>query len=1343
MSAIQVTINGVPDQVVTAYMTSLPILSSGLDQNANTTLNNVDVQNYPDGGNIKIGDSAMNSKVNNPLTNIAIGYNALPVVDGSTLNSDNIAIGQDSLLNVTTGGKNIGIGLSALSGLTTQTNTIGIGNNTSASVSNGIIIGNNINLTNNNSGMIKFDAITTNTVYPASNEFWFGDSSTGWVDVKAGDVFVDNLDVSGALTTGSLSLDSLQVTSDTGYIDVFVRNSGYNNTLNKIDEIQNTASFRNKYGPIAFIADVSGVLSSATDPILREKILFGYQQGTKAVEINAYGAISLDSVNSGNPLPALTSNYGTNGQVLISQGSATNAKWSSITDISGVIGLNNRNIRGITYVRDASGNLDSSSNFVYDGSGVNVVANKNSQLYGLQIQNTSTGVSASSDLTLKNSTNTAIIELKSTGYTAGTTIDSLANMLSISNPSNSININSGNKTLIGYSSNNRAFEITSTGAMSFDTSNNSGTFVSNYGTVGQVLISQGSTLPPKWGASGAGSSGIIVANPIITGISYVIDVSGNLDTNSNFIYDGSGINISASKNSKLYGLQIQNTSAGVAASSDLTLKNSTNTATLELKSTGYTAGTTIDAKSNILSLSNPSNPININSGDKTLISYSSNTKAIEIASSGAMSFDTSNNSGTFVSNYGISGQILSSQGSSSPPKWSTISDISGFITTYNKNVNGIAYVRDSSGNLDSSSNFVYDGSGITIASTKNSQLNGLTIQNTNTGNSAKTNINLLNDFSTSTLEYKSYNYTPGTTIDAKGNMLTIGNNVPTGSININAGDKTLLGYSSNTKAFEIASSGAMSFDTSNNSGTFVSNYGTSGQILSSQGSSAPPKWITNTGGGGITMANANINGIGYVKDASGNLDSNTNLTWNNGIFTTNYPNLTNSQHTFANITSNDYGSKTLGQIKLGLNYGPIGYIDFVSSVYNNLNYTVDQARKTMSIYNYDGNLLLYSGNSNKILFGYSFNNKAIEINPNGAMSFDTSGNNTTPLSFTSNYGVSGEQILISRGSNAPPRWGRITDVSGGITVFNKNIGGIPFIIDSSGNLDSSANFIYDGSGIYIKSQKFGDYYGMTIENTTTAGNASTTQIKLIGYSNSGLIDLKGSIFQQYNNRIDQTVNNLSLKSPNGDISLMPGYASINGGKILLGYNEGYKAIEINRYGALSFDSSGNNDLNLTFTSNYGVSGEQIMISRGSNAPPRWGRITDVSGGISGFPKIISIQMNNYGTTYTDSSNNLFSYNISSGLTSGKTRIITFTTGVNTSTIGSVTFYTYTLFINGTSIQSYNVKKPNTNLSQLHTITFSYSNSNTTETVLIKLDTGDGALNIGTSDYYSFRMEEIQ
>jgi hypothetical protein len=974
MSGIEVVINGLPQNLANSLMQSLVILSSGLDQNTSTTLNNIDIQNIGDGGNIKIGEAAMSNAVNAPQTNIAIGYQSLLVVDGSTLDSDNIAIGKQALYNVTTGGKNIGIGANALNGLITQTNTIGIGNNTQSTASNGIIIGNNAVLTTNNSGMLKFNSTTSNTSYPAANEFWFGDPLTGWVDIKAGDVYVDTLDVSGALTTGSLSLNSLQVISDTGSIDVIVRNSDYTNNLNKIDEIRNTSSFRNKYGPIAFIADVSGISASATDPILRDKILFGYQQGTKAIEINTYGAISLDSVNSGSALPALTSNYGISGQVIMSQGSTNNAKWMNVTDASGVINLNNRNIMGITYVRDASGNLDSSSNFIYDGSGIGIVSSKNAQLFGLTIQNTNTGTAATTDLKLKNSTNTAMMELKSTGYTAGTTIDALSHMLSISNPSGSLSIMSGDKILLGYSSSNKAIEISSSGAMSFDTSNNTGAWVSNYGTSGQILSSQGSSAPPKWITN---TGGITMSNANINGIGYVKDASGNLDSSSNFIYDGSGIQITSNKNSKLYGLQLQNTSTGTAATTDLTLKNSTNTAMMELKSTGYPSGTTIDALSNILSLSNPS-----------------------------------------------------------------------------------------------------------------------------------------------------------------------------GSLSIMSGDRTLIGYSSNNKAIEIASSGAMSFDTSNNSGSWVSNYGTSGQILSSQGSSAPPKWITNSGGG-ITMANANINGI-------------------------------------------------------------------------------------------------------------------------------------------------------------------------------------PFIKDTSGNLDSSSNFIYDGSGLTLLTEKTGNLNILTLGNTITGDGTAQTNIKIKnGSSGNCFINYKSPAFNNVNNTIADSRNNFSFQNEAGDIALIPSGIK----KLLLGYNSGLKAVEINQNGAMSFDTSGNNDNPLTFTSNYGTSG-QVLISQGSSAPPQW-----TTPSFSGFPKIISIVKSNYSTTIVDSSANLYSANLT-GLTSGKTRIITFTTGVHTSTIGTG-YYEYSLSITGTASQIYNVKKPNTNLAQQHTITFTYSNTNTIETIVIKLNTIDGALNISNYDYYSFRMEEIQ
>jgi hypothetical protein len=745
---------------------------------------------------------------------------------------------------------------------------------------------------------------------------------------------------------------------------------------------------------------------------------------------------------------------------------------------NGGITLAHPNINGITYVIDGSGNLDSSSNFIYDGSGVYILSSVNSTLNALQVQNENDGIDAATEINIKNNLSTSTIQFTSSSHTTGTTIDDNQEILTIKNDATlgCIALLPSDKTLIGYSSNTKAFEISSLGAMSFDTSNNSGLWVSNYGISGQVLASQGSSAPPQWIDIATGG-GILMANPNVNGVAYVVDASGNLDSSSNFVYDGSGIQITSTTNSALNSLQLQNTNNGTSAMTELNIKNSTNTGKLQLKSTGYTAGTTIDAKSNMLSVINSSGSVNINSGDKTLIGYSSNTKAFEISSSGAMSFDTSNNSGTWVSNYGTSGQVLASQGSGAPPQW--IDNLNP-ITVANPNVNGVAYVVDVSGNLDSSSNFVYDGSGIQITSTTNSALNVLQIKNTSTGASATTELNIKNSTNTGKLQLKSTGYTDGTTIDAKSNMLSLVNS--SGSVNINSGDKTLIGYSSNTKAFEISSLGAMSFDTSNNSGTWVSNYGTSGQVLASQGSGAPPRWINNTGGsgGGILMANSNINGIPYVIDGSGNLDTSSNFFYD-GSGGVHIRSSTNSQFTGLEINNTSNAN-----ISTAINLKAYNLTS--SIIYNSSNYISDT-----TIYNHPSMFTIKNFDSvygcialvpkQKILFGYGYvtpGSSAVEISQFGAMSFNTYYDLSDNV-FVSNYGTSG-QILSSHGAGAPPQWIDNTGGGAGVSVPSNSI-----LFSSSGSdISGNAGLTYDGviancklfDNGYINGNyaRVGDYY---------------------------------------------------------------------------------------------------------------------------------------------------------------------------------------------------------------------------------------------------------------------------
>ena len=101
--------------------------------------------------------------------NIAIGTEALySDISGSY----NTAVGYQSLYNDVSGNYNTAIGYQA-------------GQNNSTTINNTILIGPDTKLTTNKSGIVKFSEVE-NTSYPATNQFWFGDPLSGWINVHAG-----------------------------------------------------------------------------------------------------------------------------------------------------------------------------------------------------------------------------------------------------------------------------------------------------------------------------------------------------------------------------------------------------------------------------------------------------------------------------------------------------------------------------------------------------------------------------------------------------------------------------------------------------------------------------------------------------------------------------------------------------------------------------------------------------------------------------------------------------------------------------------------------------------------------------------------------------------------------------------------------------------------------------------------------------------------------------------------------------------------------------------------------------------------------------------------------------
>ena len=146
---------------------------------------------------IAIGDSVMNQN-NLCVECVAIGHNAMSLNNSG---ARNVAIGADCLANGGNGSNNISVCNN--SDLTTGVN-------------NTISIGNDIKLSNNESGIIKFKN-GVNTQTPLSNELWFGDADNGFMTIRADRIKLPNrtLRINNFTKTTTITCSYTSVVSDT------------------------------------------------------------------------------------------------------------------------------------------------------------------------------------------------------------------------------------------------------------------------------------------------------------------------------------------------------------------------------------------------------------------------------------------------------------------------------------------------------------------------------------------------------------------------------------------------------------------------------------------------------------------------------------------------------------------------------------------------------------------------------------------------------------------------------------------------------------------------------------------------------------------------------------------------------------------------------------------------------------------------------------------------------------------------------------------------------------------------------------------------------------------------
>lgn len=378
---------------------------------------------------------------------------------------------------------------------------------------------------------------------------------------------------------------------------------------------------------------------------------------------------------------------------------------------------------------------------------------------------------------------------------------------------------------------------------------------------------------------------------------------------------------------------------------------------------------------------------------KIRLVYDNFAKAITVNQSGAMSFNSTFAAGAPVDgSFGTSGQILQSNGSAAPPSWVAVPapDTPAAWSEY-----------PATQNVDMAAHELNNCAYLEVKPVGNSL--GMIIQNTllDTNSSAAFVLQTDGDGSTIPSALAQFALLPS-------NALNNSWEQPPSSLTVTTTEKAVFSCTdlvkvskvNNAKAFVMNDAGAMSFDTDFNSGTPSYSFGTTGQLLSSNGVDAP-SWVNAPAPGdpstwALYPAIANIDVGGYIITNSNRLNCENTDT---SVPIINLGTRFGNDGEYNKINFEDGGSVSIGTIGSTTPAPSATTWDAAGS---------SIISKASRIVNSSDTFCLTSPGSAS----------ALVRNTSGAVSFSSTFDATTP---TYNFGTSG-QIVQSNGSAAAPSW---------------------------------------------------------------------------------------------------------------------------------------------------------------------------------------------------------------------------------------------------------------------------------------------------------------------------------